>query len=928
MPFIVEPAILCESVCRVRPRAHGDNPQPRQRDPEQDGAGRGAAPSAGRPSAAPPPPICVTTAVWRPVCCADTLPLAERGPAAEKGRRNAGSCRGSSRGGKPTSGGSIVSEQIGVSTRVRRVPWCVFLTPFIAGAPAYVLAQQQAPGGSAESPSSGQSGNLEEVIVTAEFRATNVQDTPLAITAVNSQMLEARSQTNLAQITAQAPNVSLRPAGSAFGSALVAYIRGIGQTDFNPSVEPGVAIYVDDVYYSTITGNLLDLLDLDRVEVLRGPQGTLAGRNAIGGAIKLFTRKPDGTDDADVAVTKGAYNRTEIKGAAGFTIVPDKLFARVAGIARSMDGYVTRLDYACANHTPPPGTPGGLPTYAQTFGCDLGTEGGQSYAAGRLSLRWEATDKFSLDFATSIVNDNSESQPGVLVQAFDHSGSNFPWRTPNGPVPFPPFASDVPNNPTFSPTASTTVPIFYDNNRNGVFDAGDVPYDNRFATDGKLYNYATYIDDGTSLSSPLFQGGVPGENSDVFKPYVIDPVNTLSSWDASVNLNWQITDKISLLSVSAYRTYDNLFAEDTDGSPLAVQQLLQRLKHTQKTQELRASIALDRVDLTFGAFYLDQETNEDARVDLPYVGFDFFHGPDQVPAKNKAVYGQAALHLTDRTDLSLGVRYSKDEKSYTFHRHNPDFTDVQPCTTFWFWEAENPANCGVFGLNGLSVKYSSNNTDWRVALSHNVSDATMFYVQASTGYRAGGNNARPFFPSQNHAFKPETLDSYEFGVKTTLSGAARLNAAVFSNTYNDIQLPTTLCYWAPPAEQNPCASQDNIGDADVWGVEFEAEWNPTARLSIDGTYSHLNFDYTNVSSLSPVTKDMITPYTPENKASVGLQYEFGLAGGGSVTPRVDVAYTDQVFANAVNAPTNLIDAYTLVNARLTWRSASNAWQVA
>ena len=114
-----------------------------------------------------------------------------------------------------------------------------------------------------------QEGGLEEIIVTAEFREANVQDTPIAITAVNAAMLDARSQTNLAQITAQTPNVSLRPAGSSFGSALVAFIRGIGQTDFNPSVEPGVGIYVDDVYYSTITGNILDLLDLDRVEVLR-----------------------------------------------------------------------------------------------------------------------------------------------------------------------------------------------------------------------------------------------------------------------------------------------------------------------------------------------------------------------------------------------------------------------------------------------------------------------------------------------------------------------------------------------------------------------------------------------------------------------------------------------------------------------------------
>jgi iron complex outermembrane receptor protein len=804
----------------------------------------------------------------------------------------------------------IVSDR----SRTRRY---LLLTPLIAG---FLTA-----------PAFGQenSGGLEEILVTAEFRSANVQDTPIAITAVNAEMLDSRSQTNLAQITAQTPNVSLRPAGSAFGSALVAFIRGIGQTDFNPSVEPGVGIYVDDVYYSTITGNLLDLMDLERVEVLRGPQGTLAGRNAIGGAIKLFTKQPNGDDDANVSLTKGEFNRTEIKGAAGLTLIPDKLYARIAGVAKSMDGYVTRLDYACQNHLPRPGSPGGLPTYSQSFGCELGTEGGQSYAAGRFSLRWDASDKFSVDFATSIVNDQSESQPGVLVFAADHSGSNFPWISPNGPVT-PPFASQVPNNPTFNPAAGSQVPIYYDNNRNGTFEAGtDVPFDSRFQTGGTYHNYATYINDGNSTPSPLFQGGSPGiQNTDLFKPYVIDPVNTLKSWDASVNLNWQLTDDIALLSVSAYRTYKNAFAEDTDGSPLAAQQLLQVLDHDQWTQELRLSVSKTKVDLTFGLFYLDQKTNEDARVDLPYVGFDFIHGPDLVPATNKAVYGQAALHLTDRTDLSLGVRYSEDEKSYTFHRHNPDYTDVQGCTTFWFWEAPNPPNCGVVGLDGLSVNYSSNNTDWRVALSHDLGESTMFYVQASTGYKAGGNNARPFFPSQNHAFNPETLDSLEVGIKTTLNSKVRLNAALFSNTYNDIQLPTTVCFWAPVGQQSPCASQDNIGDADVWGAELEAEWHPTDQLEMDASYGHLNFDYTRVNPASSVTIGMISPYTPENKVSLGLQYSFNLAGGGTVTPRIDVAYTDSVYADANNAPTNFIDSYTVANMRLTWRSANDDWRVA
>ena len=783
-----------------------------------------------------------------------------------------------------------------------------------------------------------QEGGIEEIIVTAEFREANVQDTPIAITAVNAEMLDARSQTNLFQITAQTPNVSLRPAGSSFGSALVAFIRGIGQTDFNPSVEPGVAIYVDDVYYSTITGNLLDLLDLDRVEVLRGPQGTLAGRNAIGGAIKLFTRKADGEDDINVSVTKGTFDRTDLKAAGGFTLAEDKLYARIAGVSRSIDGYVTRLDYACANRLPRPGQPGGLPTFAPSFGCELGTEGGQSYTSGRLSLRWLPSDNFEVNFATSIVNDDSESQPGVLIAAKDHAGSNFPWLAPNGPVT-PPFASGIPNNPAFDPNAGGTVPIFFDNNNNGTYQPGiDVGYDNRFATGGTYTNYATYINDGLSTPNPAFQGGTTGANTDLFKPYVIEPVNKLDAWDYSLNLDWQIADNVSLLYVYSEREYENSFAEDTDGSPLAAQQLLQVMNHEQTTHELRLNVAAgERVDLTFGFFDLDQQTNEDARVDLPYVGFDFIHGPDLVPSQNQALYAQAAIQLTDRLDLSLGLRRSEDEKSYTFRRRNPDLTPVQSCAVHpglgfpnpWFWEAGNPPNCGVFGLDLLSVAYSSENTDWRVALSADVGDASMVYVQAASGYKAGGNNARPFFPSQLNAFQPETLDSYEVGFKTTLGGNVRMNAAVFWNDYVDIQLPTTVCTWAPPGQQTPCASQNNVGDADVWGIEFETEWHPTDSLMIDATFSTLDFEYsTIIPGATAVTLGMITPYTPETKYSVGLQNRFTLGGGSTLTPRIDANFTDEMFSNAVNGPTNFIEDVTLVNARLTWESAEEDWEVA
>src|SRR4029077_18299133 len=128
---------------------------------------------------------------------------------------------------------------------------------------------------------------LDEIIVTATFRATNVQDTPIAITAVNSEMLENRGQAKHIGVARKAPNVTMTPAGQGAGSAMITYIRGVGQTDFNYALEPGVGMYGADVTLPTPTASMVELLDIDRVETSRGPQGTLAGRNSIGGAVKI-----------------------------------------------------------------------------------------------------------------------------------------------------------------------------------------------------------------------------------------------------------------------------------------------------------------------------------------------------------------------------------------------------------------------------------------------------------------------------------------------------------------------------------------------------------------------------------------------------------------------------------------------------------------
>ena len=131
------------------------------------------------------------------------------------------------------------------------------------------------------------------------------------------EQLEARGQTSILQIASKAPSVNLRESNPQ-GPSLQAHIRGIGQADFSLAFEPGVGLYVDDVYFSTLTGSVLDLLDLERVEVLRGPQGTLAGMNSIGGAIKLYTKKPDGNDGGYVEATLGSLDRIDVRAAGRF----------------------------------------------------------------------------------------------------------------------------------------------------------------------------------------------------------------------------------------------------------------------------------------------------------------------------------------------------------------------------------------------------------------------------------------------------------------------------------------------------------------------------------------------------------------------------------------------------------------------------------
>ena len=726
---------------------------------------------------------------------------------------------------------------------------------------------------------------LEEVVVTAQFREQNVQDTPLAITAVSAEMLEARSQTNITEITNQAPNVTIKPQGATFGPSMAASIRGIGQLDFNPALEPGVGLYVDDVYYSTLTGSVLDLLDLERVEILRGPQGTLAGKNSIGGAVKLYSKKPAADDSGYFQATYGSRNRVDLRGGANFAL-SDNLFVRFSGVDKSQDGYIKRLDYGCAN----PGNPYGIPSLrATSAGCVVDKDSDVNFTAVRGALRWVANDDIEVNLSGDYTSDRRNPTGTVLV-------------------------------------AYRTLPAWNLANIQGVVDgnaANNAPGTAFVVPDGSYYNYASYYNPNASFNgNPGPAGIIQGAYDTSFNgtrladyPMAESRPNVgqyFEGWGTALTLDWSLTDSLVLKSISAYREYDSGFVNDNDLSPLSSSIGDGTLPFHSFSQELRLNGGLmdGRLEYTVGGFYMDQRSTYQSWQDLRYTGnYPLqFQQNDVVNADTQALFGHVGFNVTDALVATAGIRYTEEHKDYTFVRLTRDGA-VHPF---------------LGALNGVRSDYDGDNLDYRLALQYSWNDDLMTYLQYATGFKGGGISPRPFVPSQAQPFDPEELGSYELGVKTDLfDRRLRVNAAVFYSQYDDVQLGLQLCPGAP------CGQWANAGDATIQGAELEMTYRPIAGLLIDGSISYLDFQWDEISSQIPSLQlSYIAPYMPESKWAIGAQYEFVLGDAGMLTPRIDASYQGSMYTNGNNQPTNFIDSYTLLNARLTWSSADGSWEAA
>jgi iron complex outermembrane recepter protein len=717
----------------------------------------------------------------------------------------------------------------------------------------------QAPESESESESSG----LEEVVVTAQFRRQNLQDTPLAITAVSAEMLEARSQTGLAEVANQAPNVTLKSNSAAYGPSLAANIRGVGQFDFHPALEPGVGIYVDDVYYSTLTGSILDLLDLERVELLRGPQGTLAGKNSIGGAVKLYSRRPTGDGPSSVAVTYGSRDRVDVRASAEFGLT-DKVFARVAGVSKSQDGYVDVLDYGCVNPS------SGVPSVRPVGDCLVSKQGGVDYQAMRGQLRIAPADTFEVNLIGDFTRDDRPIAGTVLTFA------NY-----TGPGDINPF----------------NVPL---------------AFDSRFIC-GRFCNYSTYV---SPPDAPYLESRIPGRVD--FESW---GVSGQVDWTLANSLQLvSITAWREYTSI--FSNEDDLSPMTHSlGGPNS-------LDFEAFSQELRLNGSFganNLIEYTVGGFYMDQEAFYSAAQDLRYVpgGLVFVSG-DPVPADTKALFVHATWNATSKLSVTGGARYTEEGKDYTFKR--VDRTGQPLAGNLGALNGVTGLYEGDTVDYRASVQYRWVD-DFMTYLQYSTGfkgggiNPRPFVVQQVQPF------GPETLDTYELGFKADVFDrkvrlnlalfhSEYDDIQLTLNSCPQFNPPGLPP---GVAFPCGMPANVGTAEIRGAELEANLRLIDGLLIDSAVSY-------LDFEYTHIDPLAGGPTNPAGVQPWMISPYTPELKWSAGIQYEIPLGSAGFLIPRIDVAFQDDVYTTAINTPRTLIDSYTVANARLTWRDTKQEWE--
>lgn len=700
-------------------------------------------------------------------------------------------------------------------------------------------------------------GSTDQIVVTAQFREQNLQDTPLAITAVSGELLEARSADSIFDVALQAPNVILQENTSTFGTGIATQIRGVGQFDFNPALEPAVGIYVDDVYFSTLVGANLDLLDLERVEILRGPQGTLAGRNSAGGAVRLISKKPSGDGSGHVSAGYGAFDAIDLRAGVDIGLTED--FAlRVSGVHKRKDGHVKRLDYGCAR----PGNPEGIAATIQTPDCVLGRLGGENYTGLRVQGLYEPTDRLSVTITGDYTTQDQTTGADVRSMAEIPNAFTNPNYVCGKYCNFANFSNTSNAAATLGPNPIAAPDTFPPARR--TFDGWGVS--------GKIAYELT--------------GSLQFESITAFREY-----NTTFGTDDDFSPDINVT-------AGGYNDIDHEFF----------------------SQEVRlnGTLAGGFAEFTLGGFYHDQKTTYFTVQDIRYIipGFSLqFIGNDPVNADSKAVFATVILHPTDRMNITGGVRYTDEHKDYTFVRklfadptqpaqivgaldgltaiYNGDKIDYRVSVDYRFSDAFLAYATVATGFKGGGVTP-------RPFVPNHVLNGS-FEPETVTSYELG--------------FKADLFDDkLRLNVAGFISKYNDIQLPLRDCSFIDPGGPAAPC----AAITNGGDGTFKGAEAELYFTPTDSMTIDGSLSYLTSKYDTVTARAGGGVILfegDPATS------APDWKASFGIQNVFELGGNkGTLTPRFDVAYVGERYFGTTQGFPYYMPDYALGNARITWRN--------
>ncbi len=686
------------------------------------------------------------------------------------------------------------------------------------GALQAVIAAEPA----AEPAQSAESEGLQEVIVTSQRRITEVQTTAAAVSAYSTDDLAIRSVYNIEDLNAVSPSVLV----STYQGEAQIYIRGIGYSSIVGGSDSSTAFHSDGVYISRPAGALPAYMDVERVEVLRGPQGTLYGRNATGGSVNVISKGPGDSFDYEGQLTVGNYSRFRLFGAIGGP-VSERVGIRFAAQRESRDGYTTLLR--------PVDDPSGIGQVRDRV------EDKDDWMA-RVTMVVKASDTFS----ATVKADYYEADDAAVV-----------WHY---------FSDGTQTNPIYQALVPTSI--------------RSQPYSRRFGSD-------------------------------------IDHFNKPKVSGVSGKLQWSLGE-YTLTSLTSYRETKPYNRDDLDVSPVFGVDQLRAEDQNQVSQEFQLSSPTSgRAQWIVGAYYFDETNKIRNEYFLPFTDA-LFGLPDDVSCcslelngdtttKAYAAFGEATIHTTDRLQLVLGGRYSREKRGGS---NLVVFRDA-PAAIF-----DNVVNFDQATFNAFTPK---------AGLNFTINDDAFLYGSASRGFKSGGFNPGSY---QNEPFDPEKIWAYELGVKLTLlEGRGRLNTALFDYEYKDLQVQDT--------ENNNVVIR-NAAEARTRGVEVESTWllAPAFRVDLNATW--LDAEFTKGALPDPKFPQLgvqnlsgkALPRAPDLKVAVGAQYTAELGVRGSLTLRGDYSWQDEMFFSAFNIPLLREGSFGWLKARAMWTSPKQNWSIA